>query len=133
MSNVISMVGRLGQDAELKDVAGTTVLEFSIANSTGGKDKEVTNWYKCALWGKVGEKIAQYLKKGNQIWVSGEFTARPWTNNEGAEKLSLDINVKSFDFVGGKKDASESTKSDEPTYERKAQPAAEESTDELPF
>jgi len=131
MSNVISMVGRLGQDAELKEVASTTVLEFSIANATGFGEKEVTGWFRCAMWGKRGEKIVNYLRKGSQVWVCGEFTPRPWTNKEGVEKLSLDINVTSLDFVG-KKDATDAPKSDEPTYDRKG-PAANNDDEEMPF
>ena len=131
MSNVISMVGRLGQDAELKEVASTTVLEFSIANATGFGEKEVTGWFRCAMWGKRGEKIVNYLRKGSQVWVCGEFTPRPWTNKEGVEKLSLDINVTSLDFVG-KKDATDAPKSDEPTYDRK-EPVATNDDEEMPF
>jgi len=132
MSNVISMVGRIGQDAVFKDVGSNSVLEFSIANNTGYGDKQVGTWYKCAMWGKRGEKIVSFLTKGSQIWICGELTPRPWTSKEGVEKISMDINVTAIDFVGSKKEASESPKSDEPTYERK--PAkTEETTEELPF
>ena len=67
MSNSISFVGRLGNDAELKHIGENTVLEFSLANDVGFKEKKLTNWFRCSFWGKRGQSLAQFLVKGKQI------------------------------------------------------------------
>lgn len=105
MSNSISFVGRLGKDPELKTVGQSQVLEFSIVNETGFGDRKVSSWYVAKYWGNRGASVQQYLSKGSQIFISGELTLRKYTNKEGVEKMSPEINIHSIDFVGGKKDS----------------------------
>lgn len=99
----VTLVGHLGRDPQTKHVpSGESVTEFSIATSRKRKDGESTTWWRCAMWGKRGEVIARYLKKGDPILVSGEPHMRPWTDNTGAERQSLEVDVREFAFIGGK-------------------------------
>jgi len=140
MSNSINFVGRLGADAEFKQVGDNSVLEFRICCSTGWGEREIASWYRCTLWGKRGEKIEQYLTKGKQVFVSGELTMRPWTTSEGVEKMSADINLNSIDLIGSREDAAPQSDA-APGYDKapaaepaKSAPAAEgESDADLPF
>ncbi len=120
MSNAISFVGRLAADAEMKQLGGTTVLEFRVANNTGFGEREVTNWFSCKLWGKRGEKLETMLTKGKQVFITGELSLKPWTTREGVERLAAEINVNNLDFVGSREGAAASM-SDEPQY---GEPAA---------
>ena len=104
MSNVFSCAGSLGRDAELKTVGAGSVLNFAVANSIGFGDKKVTLWLDCALWGKRGESVAQYLKKGQSVFVSGELTTREYQAKDGTLKTVLALNVNVVDLLGGKKD-----------------------------
>ena len=97
----ITIAGHLGRDAELKDVKGTAVLEWSMAVTTKGGREETTNWYRCALWGTRGEKVAQYLTKGTALIVTGGLVARDYTTKDGKEGYSLDVRVNEFTFAGG--------------------------------
>ena len=99
MSNSISFVGRLGLDAELKQIGENTVLEFRVANNVGWGSRETTNWFRCSLWGRQAQNLAQYLLKGKQVYVSGELSLRPYTNREGIERLSADVKVNNIDLV----------------------------------
>lgn len=101
MSNSISFVGRLGADSELKHVGEQTVLEFRVANNVGFGDKKTTNWFRCNLWGRRGQSIESYLTKGKQVFVTGELALRPYTNRDGVEQISSDINVTNVDFISG--------------------------------
>ena len=96
----LTICGHLGRDAKTKEVGSTSVTEFSVAVTTKKKKDEITTWYNCALWGSRGENLAQYLTKGTAVIVGGEFVARPYTSKDGAEKLSLNINVSNFGFAG---------------------------------
>ena len=105
MSNSISFTGRLGRDAELKAVGDSNVLEFSLANDCGFGDRKVTNWFRCAVWGKQATSLEKYLIKGKQVTVHGELTLRTYTGKDGVDKISPDVRVNSLDLVGGKDDA----------------------------
>lgn len=74
--NNCTFIGRLGKDAELKELGeGKKVLNFSIAVDDG-KDKPPV-WIDCARWSeKTG--ILPYLKKGTQVAVSGNIGLRKW-------------------------------------------------------
>lgn len=101
MSNNISFVGRVGSDPELKDVGSSTVLEFRVANDTGFGERKTTNWFRCAYWGRRAQSLQPYLQKGKQVFITGELTLRKYTDREGVERWSPDVNVNQLDFVGG--------------------------------
>ena len=137
MSNSISFVGRLGADAEFKQVGDNSVLEFRICNSTGWGDREIASWYRCTLWGKRGEKLEQYLPKGKQVFITGELSMRPWVTKEGVEKMSADINLTAVDLVGSREDST-ATADHAPGYGAEAKPATPapaegEDPNDLPF
>lgn len=85
--------GRLGVDAEIRTVGDQTVTEWRMAVSHGYGDKETTSWFKCSMWGRRGNSIAEYLRKGKAVMVSGEFSTKPWTDKEGQPKVDLCIRV----------------------------------------
>ena len=71
--NRIVFTGHVGKDAEIRTAGGTEVCSFSVAVKQGiGRDAP-TAWYRVDVWGKRGETIAQYIKKGGKIAVAGEF------------------------------------------------------------
>ena len=107
--NVCTFTGRLGRDAEQKYLpTGTAVLEFNIAVDTGFGDKKRSFWLKCAMFGDRGTKLAQYLTKGQQVAVSGEFDPRPYQAKDGAEKISLELRISAVELIGGKNDTQQS-------------------------
>jgi len=104
--NVLSFVGNLGGDSELRYLAsGGAVLNFSVACSSGFGDKKKTAWVRCALFGKQGETLAQYLKKGSKVFVSGEFSLNEYKANDGTQKTSVELNVNAVSLEGSKSDS----------------------------
>jgi len=100
--NSINFTGNLGQDAEVRAIpSGKKITTFSVALSSGWGDNKITTWMRCNLWGDRGEKVAQYLTKGSQVGVSGEFSAREWTDKEGVVKTSCEVNVQDVTLLGG--------------------------------
>jgi hypothetical protein len=67
---VVTVVGRLGRDAEVKTVGEQVVCEFSIAVDDGVGQDKVTTWYKVASWNGAVEKT-QHLAKGDRVVVKG--------------------------------------------------------------
>lgn len=103
----ITLGGHLGRDPEIKySQSGTAITSFSIAtNRKDGQGNETTTWWRCTCFGKRGEFIGQYFKKGDPILVQGEPSLREYTVKDGTPKTSGDVIVNDFSFVKGKKDA----------------------------
>ena len=106
--SVITLLGHLGRDAELKAVGDSQVCEWSMAVTAKSRRGESTAWYRCALWGARGEKLAQYLTKGTAVVVSGQLVPREYQGKEGDTRMSLDVRVDQFSFAGGGKSEGES-------------------------
>ena len=78
--NKVILVGNLGADPETRSMpSGMTVTNIRIATSESWKDKasgaqqERTEWHSIALFGRLGEIAAEYLRKGSQVFVEGFF------------------------------------------------------------
>jgi single-strand DNA-binding protein len=116
--NVQILVGRIGQDAELKHLAnGTGVVNFSVATSKRLKDdKEETQWHRCTLYGKLADAISQYLKKGTQVYLEGETRHRKYTTKAGVEAYVTEVIVEKMELLGGKPKAAQEMKPEDDTY-----------------
>jgi single-strand DNA-binding protein len=128
MSNVFSFTGTVGRDAEVRYLpSGQAVLNVTVANNIGFGDKQQTLWVRVALWRNSVDKLAPYLKKGQQCFVSGELTQREYQANDGTTKTSLELNANILDLVGGKRE-SEGTQEQRP-QQRPAKPVQQQQCD----
>lgn len=107
MSNSISFIGNCTTDAKVKNVNGNSVLEVTVANNVGYGEKQSTNWIRVSYW-KNAEKLANYLVKGQPVFVSGELTSNEYTTQDGRTKMQLSVRANNMDFVGKKSTESES-------------------------
>jgi len=109
MSNVFSFTGTVGRDAEVRYApSGLAVLNVTVANNIGFGDKQQTLWIRVALFGKRAEgQLQNYLKKGQQVFVSGELTQSEYKANDGTTKTSLELNANIIDLIGKKNEASQ--------------------------
>jgi single-strand DNA-binding protein len=120
----IIIAGGLTRDATLRRTqGGDPILGFSVGVSEG-RDKPST-YFDCSLFGKRGEALEQYLKKGAKVTVIGDFSTR-----EHDGKTYLQIRVSEVSLQGGKRD-------DAPRDEGYSQPTggapAGGLDDDLPF
>ena len=106
-SKVIIM-GNVTRDPETRSTAtGTSVTSFSVAvnrsyRDSGGNQKDDVSFFDCSAWGKMGETIAQYAKKGTGILLSGRLSQQSWDDkNSGQKRSRVEIVVEDFNFVGG--------------------------------
>lgn len=124
MSNVFSFTGTVGKDAEVRYTpAGMAVLSVNVANNVGFGDKQQTLWVRVALFGKRAEgQLASYLKKGQQVFVSGELTQSEYRANDGSTRTSLELNANIIDLVGKRNETSQGMPSpaSQPTYQAAA-------------
>jgi single-strand DNA-binding protein len=108
MSNVFSCTGTIGRDAEVRYLpSGQEVLNVSVANNVGFGDRQQTVWLRVVVWGKRAEgNLKDYLKKGQQVFVSGELTMSEYKANDGSTKSSLELNATILDLVGKRNESS---------------------------
>ena len=105
----IQVIGRIGKDAEVKDFGNSQVINFSVAVSEKYTNKQTgeittnTTWFECAKWGN-NTSIAQYIKKGCQIFIEGKINNRAWVDQSGTPQVTNGINVFEIELLGSKDD-----------------------------
>lgn len=108
MVNKAMMVGRLGNDPELRYTPdGKAVANFSIATSEKWKDKggemvEKTEWIRVVAWGKLAEIIGQHVRKGSMIYVEGPLQTRQWQGKDGSTNYTTELNCREMKMLGGR-------------------------------
>ena len=134
--NKVIILGRLGQDPELKYTSGgKAVCTFSVATSESwtdntGKKQEKTEWHKVVVWDKLAELCNQYLAKGRQAFIEGKITTRSWDDKDGVKRYTTEIQAHTVEFVGANPQNTESkTKNETASNEVKKVFAA----DDVPF
>ena len=98
--NNCSFIGRLTRDPETGHINDYKVVSFTIAVDRRDKNKN-TDFIPCKAWGKTGELVEKYLKKGDQVGVTGFLEVRPY-EKEGERRIAFSINVSIVDFIGSK-------------------------------
>jgi single-strand DNA-binding protein len=105
--NKVILLGRLGQDPELKYTpGGSAVCNFSLATTEAWTDKqgqkqEKTEWHRVVVWGKLAELCNQYLAKGRQAFLEGRLQTRSWDDKDGNKKYTTEILASTVQFIGG--------------------------------
>lgn len=91
----VTIFGNLGKDVELKDVNGKRLASFSVADKSGFGDNKQTNWYSVTIWdGLAKTGFVDYLKKGQQVMVTGELSTREYNGKTYLEvKRVYDIKL----------------------------------------
>ena len=96
--NKTILIGRVGKDPEVRYTAtGTAIASLTLATTKRFKDKDgnrqdKTSWHNVVVFGKTGEFVGNYIKKGNQISVVGEIEYQEWESN-GEKKYRTVINA----------------------------------------
>ena len=120
--NSCSFTGRVTKDAVVESIGakGTQITKFSIANNTGFGQYAKTNFFNVQVWGKAGVAIAEYLKKGKQIAVTGMLENQKWTGKDGLEHDSWNLTCQSVTLLADAKTTTEpvsvNTEEEIPTY-----------------
>ena len=102
--NKVIVMGNIGKQPELSYTQNNmAVCKFSLATSKRKKDgTDVTSWHRCTAFGRTAETIAQYVGKGQQLYIEGELSYGQY-EKDGQTHYTTDIFVNEFSFVGGAK------------------------------
>ncbi len=115
----MQIIGHLGKDAEINIHGTNSVINFSVAHTEKYKDSSgtiinKTTWISCAWWTEK-TNIAQYLKKGTQIYAEGQPEVKMWRDNQSGEnKCGLNLREFSVQILGGKKEENSQNSNSQP-------------------
>ncbi|MCB0711523.1 MAG: single-stranded DNA-binding protein [Ignavibacteriae bacterium] len=138
--NKVTIIGRIQpNDPELRYTQnGQPVCTFKVVTDEGYKDKdgnmvERSEWHRIVYWGKAGELIAQYMKKGRRIYVEGRLQTRQW-EQDGQSRYTTEIVGQDFLFLdGNERDDGGSSSTQSSGEPMRAPAAAGSDEDDLPF
>ena len=139
--NKVILMGNLTRDVEVRTTAsGQSVANFSLAISRSwrgqdGQQQDQTSFINCVAWGKVGDIIAQYVRKGSPLLVSGRLDQRSYQDKDGNKRSAVEVVVEDFNFVGsGRSDnSSPSAPSSNQSTNSKSQDVVIEDIDDKPI
>jgi single-strand DNA-binding protein len=107
--NKVILVGNLGRDPEVRTFPnGDKVANVTIATTDKWKDKqtnevrEATEWHRVVFKFRLAEIVEQYLRKGAQIYVEGGLRTRKWTDKDGVEKYTTEIQADQMQMLGSR-------------------------------
>lgn len=121
--NSVTLVGNLTRDPELRFTPGGQALcklglavNKSWKNAAGEKQEKVL-FINVVCWGKRGETVAQYVKKGQTVLVNGELELRTWETPGGDKRSAHEVNAQEVVFLsngGGQRQEAVSDSNDIP-------------------
>ena len=107
--NKVIIVGNLGRDPETRYMpSGDAITNIAVATTDSWKDKvtgekkEQTEWHRISAFGKLAEIMAQYLKKGSQVYIEGSLRTRKYTDKDGIERYATEIRADTMQMLGSR-------------------------------
>ena len=103
--NKVILMGNLTRDPELKNLgSGTALCEIGMATNRkfktqSGEMKEETCFIDITLWGRMGENLHRYLKKGDPVLIEGRLKFDTWETPEGQKRSKLSVVAEGMQFV----------------------------------
>src|SRR5210317_2155094 len=107
--NKVILVGNLGQDPETRYMpSGAAVTNFTVATNESWKDKQTgeqkdrTEWHRVAMFNRLAEIAAEYLRKGSQVYIEGKLRTRKWQGQDGQDRWTTEIIADEMQMLGGR-------------------------------
>jgi len=113
--NKVQLIGHLGADPESRfTTSGSAVTNFNLATneswkSAEGDAKEKTEWHRVVLFGKMAETAAEYMKKGQLVYIEGRLQTRSWDDKDNIKRYTTEILCDNFTMLGRKSDVADSS------------------------
>lgn len=107
--NKVILVGNVGGDPETRYMpSGSAVTNITIATNETWKDKQTgekkerTEWHRVALFNRLAEVAAEYLRKGSQVYIEGKLRTRKWQGKDGQDRYTTEIIASEMQMLGGR-------------------------------
>ncbi|MDY3678407.1 MAG: single-stranded DNA-binding protein [Actinomyces urogenitalis] len=103
--NRLTITGYLGADPELSYVAATgkPVVNVRVADTprslnreTGQWEDGTTLWLRASAWGPMAEHIANSVRKGDLVTLTGRLTQHNYVNRNGEQRHRIELSIEDF-------------------------------------
>lgn len=128
--NKVILVGNVGADPEIRYMPnGNAVANVTLATSESWKDKQTgqqqerTEWHRVVFFGRLAEVVAEYVKKGSQIYVEGTLRTRKWQGQDGQDRYTTEVVVDingNMQLLGGNRNRQDDGQQQAPSPQRPA-------------
>ena len=127
--NKIIIIGNLTGDPAIRTTRdGISVCDFTVAVN-GHRKEDPAQFFRVSAWRQLGENCHKYLAKGRKVCVTGAVSAHTYQGNDGASRVSLDIQASEVEFlspVSGDSQQQSAPEAQQPVY-------TPVTNDDLPF
>lgn len=113
--NKVTLIGNMVRDPESRDLkSGQSITRFSLATNYAWQDaktkakKEAVDFHDCIAWGRLGDIIRQYVKKGSKVYVEGRLRKRRYTMKDGQVRTVTEIVADNMIMLGHRSRATSS-------------------------
>jgi single-strand DNA-binding protein len=144
--NKVIIVGNVGSDPETRYMpSGSAVTNLTVATNESWKDKATgeqkdrTEWHKVAMFNRLAEIAAEYLRKGSQVYIEGKLRTRKWQDKNGQDRWTTEIVADEMQMLGGRGGSSGGgsapmgSPSDSGPSSAPPQPGPDDFDDDIPF
>ena len=107
--NKVIIVGNVGGDPETRAMPrGSAVTNLTVATNESWKDKQTgeqkerTEWHRVAMFNRLAEIAAEYLRKGSQVYIEGKLRTRKWQDKSGNDRYTTEIIADEMQMLGGR-------------------------------
>ena len=102
--NKVNLIGNLVRDPELRYTKqNTPVASYTIAINTRYGEQQQTDYINISTWGKSGEFVSKYFKKGQPIAIIGRLKNKNYESNV-VKHYSMEVVTEDIEFIGSKKE-----------------------------
>ena len=97
----ITVIGNLTDDPELKFTpSGAALTRFRVASTPRFLDRQSGEWrdgdplfLSCSIWRQPAENVAESLKRGSRVIVTGRLRQRSYETREGEKRTVIELDV----------------------------------------
>ncbi|HVZ93559.1 MAG TPA: single-stranded DNA-binding protein [Phycisphaerales bacterium] len=104
--NKVMLMGNLTRDVEVRHLpsGNQSVAAFGLAvnrqfRTAEGENREEVTFVDCEAWGKTGETLSKFLKKGRPVFIEGRLKLDQWQDKEGQNRSKMKVVVEDFRFI----------------------------------
>ncbi|CAM5186661.1 single-stranded DNA-binding protein [Oligella ureolytica] len=104
--NEMTILGNLSAKPELRYLQNdrvTTVVrlatnEYWVDRHTGEKQSRTT-WHRVILWDQKAKVVAEYMDKGDRLWVRGQLQVRTYTDSDGISRQIHEVQGREIKII----------------------------------
>ena len=143
--NQVHLLGRCGQDPEIRSVGHNNVSKANFTLCTGskyktqdGREVDDTAWHNIVAWRAQADLAQKYIRKGSQIFIIGHLSYRKYTDSNNIERYVTEIIADRIELCGSRSERESAQSTDAHVHTKQEKPSIEDigdlpPDDGLPF